>query len=212
MFLLANKKTMDLIKSFEGLHRLRSDGMVHVYPDAGYGWKWTTQGYGTTVNPDTRQKLKKGDPPITKDQALRWLRMDIERKYEPPVRQMVKVPLSEDSMGALVSFAYNCGTGALRRSTLLKRVNAKRWDDVPNQFLRWNKSNGKVFRGLTRRRKAEAKQFMEGLKKKPQSGREEPQIPTEAGTPVAVPLPPKNPNRRHRTSSWLLQAFLSWFK
>jgi len=208
MFLLANKKTMDLIKSFEGLHRLRSDGMVHVYPDAGYGWKWTTQGYGTTVNPDTRQKLKKGDPPITKDQALRWLRMDIERKYEPPVRQMVKVPLSEDSMGALVSFAYNCGTGALRRSTLLKRVNAKRWDDVPNQFLRWNKSNGKVFRGLTRRRKAESKQFMEGLDK-PVRGQEPSRVPTP-------PLPTRNPSRDNlgtpADTSWLLRAFLSWFR
>ena len=203
---MANKRTMDLIKSFEGLVRLKRDGLVYVYPDAGYGWRVATQGYGTTVNPDDGKKLHKGSPPITPDQALRWLRMDIERKYEPKVRRLVRVPLSEDSMGALVSFAYNVGTGGLARSTLLKKVNAKDWDAVPGQFMRWNKSNGRVFRGLTRRRRAEAKQFMEGLDKPVRNG------PTEAGTPVDIPLPTKKPNRRHGTTSWLLRAFLSWFR
>ena len=199
---------MDLIKSFEGLHKKGKDGLIHVYPDAGYGWKWTTQGYGTTTNPDTGKKLSRGDPPITRDTAARWFRMDIERKYEPVVRRMVTVPLSEDSMGALVSFAYNCGTGALRRSTLLKRVNARRFDDVPNQFLRWNKSNGKVFRGLTRRRRAEAAQFMEGLEK-PVRGQEPSRVPTP-------PLPTRNPSRGNLgtpgATSWILRAFLSWFR
>ena len=167
---MANGRTMRLIKSFEGCHRLKDDGLYHAYPDAGYGWKWTTIGWGTTVNPDTGKKLKRGDPPIDKDTADRWFRHQIETKYEPRVRAMVTTPLSEDSMGALVSFAYNCGTGALKRSTLLKRVNARRFDEVPSQFLRWNKSNGRVFRGLTRRRKAEAKQFMDGLNKPVRNG------------------------------------------
>ena len=199
---MANKRTMDLIKAFEGLHRVKSDGLVHAYPDAGYGWKWTTQGYGTTTNPDTGKKLTRGVPPITKDQALRWLRMDIERKYEPKVRRLVRVPLSEDSMGALVSFAYNVGTGGLARSTLLKKVNAKDWDAVPGQFMRWNKSNGRVFRGLTRRRKAEAKQFMDGLAHKP----------AERPPAVELPLPARKPKRRQGPTSWLLRAFLSWFR
>jgi len=176
--------------------------MVYVYPDAGYGWRVATQGYGTTVNPDDGKKLHKGSPPITRDQALRWLRMDIERKYEPKVRRLVRVPLSEDSMGALVSFAYNVGTGGLARSTLLKKVNAKDWDAVPGQFMRWNKSNGRVFRGLTRRRKAEAKQFMEGLAR----------TPAERPPAVELPLPQRNPIRRHGGSMWLLRAFLSWFR
>jgi len=200
-----NDRTFNLIRRFEGLHRLKGDGSVHVYPDAGYGWKWATQGYGTTVNPDTGKKLHRGSPPINKGTAERWLRADIESKYAPRVARLVKVPLSPDSFGALVSFAYNCGTGALARSTLLKRVNARRFSEVPGQFMRWNKSNGRVFRGLSRRRKDEAAQFMEGLNQKPSST-------PEAGPPVAIPLPTKNPIHQRGNTSWLLRAFLSWFR
>lgn len=203
---MANKKTMDLIRSFEGLHRRRSDGLIHVYPDAGYGWKVATQGYGTTVNPETGHKLTRNSPPITREVAGKWLRMDIERKYEPPVRRMITTPLSEDSIGALVSFAYNVGIAGLRRSTLLKRVNARQFDDVTRQFLRYKYSNGKVFAGLLRRRKAEAKQFMEGLQK-----------PVRGDLPPAVEIPPPPTRKPPQMPSEgilgaFLKSFLDWFR
>ena len=159
-------------------------------------------GLWNNCKPGHWEEATQGLPPISPSKAEVWLNKDISQKYEPRVRALVKVPLSEDSMGALVSFAYNVGTGALARSTLLKKVNAKDWDAVPGQFMRWNKSNGRVFRGLTRRRNAESKQFMEGLAHKP----------AERPPAVELPLPQRNPKRRQGATSWLLKAFLSWFR
>ena len=47
------------------------------------------------------------------------------------------------------------GVGNLRASTLRKRVNAKRWDDVRTELMRWTKAGGKELRGLVKRREAE---------------------------------------------------------
>ena len=43
--------------------------------------------------------------------------------------------------------------------TLLRLLNAGKYDQVPEQFKRWNKSKGKVLAGLIKRREAEAKMF-----------------------------------------------------
>jgi lysozyme len=59
-----------------------------------------------------------------------------------------------------VSFAFNLGSGALSKSTLLKKVNANPNDaSIGAEFLKWNKAGGKVLAGLTRRRKAESELY-----------------------------------------------------
>jgi lysozyme len=64
----------------------------------------------------------------------------------------------------LVSFAYNVGLGALKSSTLLKRVNANPNDpDIERQFNRWNKGGGRVLKGLTNRRRNEANLYFTPL-------------------------------------------------
>jgi lysozyme len=42
---------------------------------------------------------------------------------------------------------------------MLKVLNNKEYEEVPNQIKRWNKSNGEVLQGLVRRREAEALLF-----------------------------------------------------
>lgn len=59
-------------------------------------------------------------------------------------------------LAALISFAYNCGTGNYRISTLRKRVNAQDWSGAGDEIKKWNKAAGRVLRGLTIRRTAEA--------------------------------------------------------
>jgi hypothetical protein len=61
---------------------------------------------------------------------------------------------------ALVSFSYNCGSGALAKSTLLKCVNAGDFQGAARQFVMWNKSQGVIVLGLVRRRTAEAALFL----------------------------------------------------
>lgn len=69
------------------------------------------------------------------------------------------VNLNENQFSALVCFAYNVGTGAFKTSTLLAMIRAGKLDEALYQFKRWNKINGKVSKGLTARRQAEAELF-----------------------------------------------------
>ena len=65
--------------------------------------------------------------------------------------------LIQNEFDALVSFAFNCGIGALSGSTLWKRVRACSESDlIAEAFLMWNKAGGKVLNGLTNRRRTEA--------------------------------------------------------
>jgi len=92
---------------------------------------------------------------ITQDEAESILKNDLV-KYEQPVAAMVKVDLEQNQFDVLVDFAYNAGVGALKTSTLLKKVNAGDFDAVPDELMKWTKGGGKVLPGLVRRRQAEA--------------------------------------------------------
>jgi lysozyme len=81
-------------------------------------------------------------------------------RYERGVNRYVTSNINENQFSALVSFAYNCGLGALKSSTLLKRVNANPNDEnISYQFSRWNKAGGRVLKGLTKRRIDEDKLY-----------------------------------------------------
>lgn len=94
-------------------------------------------------------------PPET---AEAWLEADLER-FERCVEGAALVPLTQSQFDALVSLAFNIGCGALRGSTLIKRVNEADFEAAANEFERWNKAGGKVMAGLTRRRAAERDLF-----------------------------------------------------
>jgi len=59
-------------------------------------------------------------------------------------------------LSAIADFAYNLGLGALRGSTLRKRVLAEDWDAVRHELGRWVRGGGRVLPGLVLRRAAEA--------------------------------------------------------
>ena len=69
--------------------------------------------------------------------------------------QAVQVPVTQTQTDALLCWAFNVGGGAARHSTLLKVLNAGRYDDVPAQLRRWVFSGGRWIEGLTRRRERE---------------------------------------------------------
>jgi lysozyme len=97
------------------------------------------------------------------------------------VSELVTVDLTQEQFDALVSFTFNVGRGAFARSTLLKRVNAKKFDQVPAEFMKWVNDNGKVLPGLVNRRRAEVALWREIKTNRVAS----------AATPVDVPQPPK---------------------
>lgn len=129
----------DKLKQWEGLR-------LTAYKDSG---GVLTIGYGHT-GPDVKAGMT-----ITEAQAEMLLMRDLSR-FEQSVERSVKVPLTDNQFGALVSFAYNVGTSAFEGSTLLKKLNAGDYSSVPSQLARWNKVGGKVLAGLTNRRAAEA--------------------------------------------------------
>lgn len=80
-------------------------------------------------------------------------------EYEGYINDMVEVPLEQCQFDALVCWVYNLGPTNLRKSTLLKLLNAGDYHSTPNQIKRWNKAGGEVLNGLVRRREAEALLF-----------------------------------------------------
>jgi hypothetical protein len=93
---------------------------------------------------------------ISEAKAEEILKNDIVQ-FENAVNLLVKTPLNQAQFDALVSFVYNVGEDKFRRSTLLKRINANRLNDVPAEFMRWTRGDGKELPGLVRRRRAEVK-------------------------------------------------------
>jgi len=132
---------LDLIKQFEGCR------LVAYKCPAGV---WTI-GYGHTHTAKPGQRISQARADELLKHDIKWV--------ERTVEQAVTVPLTMNQKAALYSFIYNVGAGAFRSSTLLRLLNQGDYTGAQKQFQRWNKAGGKVLRGLTRRRKAEAKMF-----------------------------------------------------
>jgi lysozyme len=75
------------------------------------------------------------------------------------VRAALTREVSPEQFSALVSFAFNVGVGAFRRSSVLKAVNEGRIEAVPERLKLWVKADGRRLEGLVRRREAEAELF-----------------------------------------------------
>lgn len=132
------QKGIDLIKKFEGckLSAYRCPAGI-----------WTI-GYGHTNGVYQGQT-------ITQYEADKMLENDVV-KFEMGVRNLVG-NLPDNKIDALTSFAFNLGLGALRDSTLCKKVKANPNDlTIRNEFMKWVNAGGKRLQGLVNRRQAEA--------------------------------------------------------
>jgi lysozyme len=132
---------LDLIRHFEGL-------FLHAYLCPARVW---TIGYGHTGLTHKDGTVKRGRE-VTEQEALKLLAHDMG-KFEKRVNALVTVPLTQHEFDALVSFDFN--TGALHKSTLLKKLNQGDKPGAEREFARWNRGGGRVLAGLVRRRKAE---------------------------------------------------------
>lgn len=119
-----------------------------------------TIGYGQTYYADG-SKVKMGDK-ITKTEAQKQLELLTRKNYAGKIAACVKVPLSQNEFDAYVSLAYNIGTNAFCKSTLVKKLNAKDYVGACSQILRWNKAGGRVLKGLDNRRRQEYRLCMTG--------------------------------------------------
>lgn len=136
---------INFIAEFEGFRE-------QAYKDVAGVW---TIGYGSTLGVQPGQT-------ITKEAARARLEREIEG-YEDAVEQLCVVPPNQNQFDALCSFAYNVGVNGLRSSSVLKAHNRGDFDSAARAFSLWNKAGGRVYRGLTRRRAAEAALYLEPL-------------------------------------------------
>jgi lysozyme len=145
------KAATAVVKRIEGFY-------AEPYDDNGAapGGTWTI-GYGTIV--DAKGKpVTPSTPPVTEAEAEVLLMRDM-LDAAMSVRRLVRPKLRACQAAALISWTYNLGSGNLRTSTMLKRLNAGVFDDVPGEMRRWINHEGKPLVGLLRRRWAEAAIF-----------------------------------------------------
>ena len=143
--MILNNKGYLLITNHEGL-RLKPYLCPAKIPTIGYGNTYYTDGKRVTLL----------DKEITKQQAFDMFK-EVANRFAKRVDELVTSNINQNQFNALVSFAYNIGTGNFASSTLLKKVNRNPDDlSIKDEFLRWNKAGGKVINGLTNRRNEEA--------------------------------------------------------
>lgn len=129
---------INLIKKFEGC-RLTAYKPVAAekYWTIGYGH------YGADVAPNMK---------ISQAQAEAYLVADLKR-FEDAVNA-TGLTLNQNQFDSLVSFAYNCGAGNLK-----KLVTGRTITQIADAMLAYNKGSGKVLPGLVKRRQAERDLF-----------------------------------------------------
>lgn len=141
---------LSLIKKFEGCK-------LTAYPDPGTGGKPVTIGWGSTSDPQGK--------PIA--MGATWTQAQADARLAAHVlefaagvdKALVGAAATPMQKGAMVSLAYNIGTGAFAGSTLLKKHQAKDYDGAALQFPAWNKAGGRVMQGLVNRRAAEMRVY-----------------------------------------------------
>lgn len=142
---------LDAIASHEGFRE-------RAYPDPGSANGLpVTIGFGSTRWEDG-SPIQLGQT-VSRERAKHMMARELEA-IEQTVGELVKVPLTQGQFDALCSFVYNVGAGAFKASTLLRLLNAGNTAGAADEFLRWNKNDGSVMPGLTKRREAERALFL----------------------------------------------------
>ena len=141
---------LKLIRDFEGCHQ-------DAYPDPLSGGAPWTIGWGSTRYSDGKP-VKKGDR-INMVEADMLLRLEVDRIAE---KLRATVPywgeMADQQKCALISFAYNLGSGFYGSKgfeTISKRLREKDWAGVPDALLLYRNPGSNVEAGLKRRRIAE---------------------------------------------------------
>jgi lysozyme len=143
-----SSKGLDIIKKYEGFSSKPYLCPAHV----------PTIGYGSTYYEDG-SKVKLTDSPITQERATELLEALLV-SFECAVDSYCIDTINQNQFDSLVSFAYNCGVGNLKSSTLLRKVNVNPNNPtIKDEFLKWTKGGGKTLSGLVRRRTEEAQLY-----------------------------------------------------
>ena len=146
-----------LIEQFEGcILQAYDDASDHIVKPGQYVHGTLTIGYGHT-DAAGPPKVFIGQT-ITQEQADAILSTDLV-SVELEVSKLVDVALNQNQFDALVSFQFNTGWLGHPNCSLLKALNSGNYNLADEDFMLYDRAQGKVLAGLTRRRKAEKDLF-----------------------------------------------------
>lgn len=153
---------VDFLIPLEGCGPMTPDGRFKAYPDPGN--KKTglpiTIGYGITF--DATGKPINITDVWTLEQVLEVKELILNKFLAGLLGLSPSLLEAPDrKVAAVLSFVYNCGLGNYRISTFRKRIQEEDWDEAAIECMKWNKAQGKVMKGLTVRRKFEAKALLD---------------------------------------------------
>lgn len=130
---------LELIKKYEGFSSQAYKCPAGIWT---VGWGHT----GRDINKDTI---------LTREEAELMLKKDVANLQEQILFLLDDKPTTNE-LDALTSLCYNVGLGAFKKSRLLKRINLKENGElIAKEWIEFNKVNGKVVKGLLRRRAEE---------------------------------------------------------
>ena len=186
----AIRKLRRLIKQAEKVQKVSNEGVAFIaefegLPNGGRPYNdpvgYATVGYGHLIGYRPVLEADHGDiwvpgqktpGKLSQAEALQLLKQDLARKYEPAVRALFATngPLEgkfdQPLYDALVSFAYNLGTGAISGASGFETVNAAIQAGKPKKIASAMKlyvyGGTQRLPGLVRRRNAEARLIRTG--------------------------------------------------
>ena len=145
---------LGLIKKWEGFKS-------KPYLDGGHV---ATIGYGSTYYMDGK-RVTLNDKPLSELEAYKLMVSVLDRDFVPKIDKMIVVQVGQNMFDAMCSLAYNIGSVAFGKSTLLKKVNSLDFEGAAMEFEKWCKDNGKVVQGLLNRRREEKALFEKDIKR-----------------------------------------------
>jgi lysozyme len=81
--------------------------------------------------------------------------------FQQQMRQCIgEVPMYQHEWDAVSSWSFNVGAKAACGSTLVRKLKARDYTGACNELLRWDRFQGSVLPGLTKRRQDEHRQCL----------------------------------------------------
>ena len=141
-----------LVKKWEGLHKVKNDGLVYPYLCPAGVW---TIGYGSTRHFDG-SRIRADTAPLSPEECEQLMLIELRRCVVYALKNSPALLYHDEALGAISSFIFNLGSGNYYRSTLRRKINEADWVSARQEIRKWVWAGGRRLPGLIARRNEEA--------------------------------------------------------
>jgi lysozyme len=133
------------------------------YDGYGYTDTYLTIGYGTTKASNESAFPNGINSTCTEEQATQWLKDEINKVAKNIKLALGDTVISQQAFDCLCDIGYNAGTGSLVGGNTWKAIISGSNIAITNALMSWNKANGIVSNGLTKRCRARVDMCLNGV-------------------------------------------------